>query len=121
MARYRGQAGYYAWALHRITGLGVLLFLAAHIVETFLLAFGPEVYDRALAMYKTPVFRVLEVGLVFAVLYHAVHGIRITIQDFRPALWRHARALAWAEALVLAVAFVPLAALLLLPLVRGEL
>lgn len=120
-ARYRGQSGYYAWLLHRLTGLGVLLFLAVHIVETFLLAFGPEVYNRAVATYNTPVWRVLEVGLLFAVLYHALHGVRITLQDFWPRLWLHQRALVWGTGVLLAASFVPLAILLLLPIFRGEL
>lgn len=119
--RYRGQPGYYAWLLHRLTGLGVLLFLAVHIVETFLIAFGPEVYNRALANYNTAHFRVMEVGLLFAVLYHALHGLRITIQDFWPWLWLHQRALVWATAILLVASFTPLAILLLLPIFRGEL
>lgn len=119
--RYRGEAGYYAWALHRITGLGVLLFLALHIVETFLLAFGPEVYDRAVQTYNTPVFRVMEVALLFAVLFHALHGVRVTLQDFWPRLWLYQRALVWATGIVLVASFTPLAVLLLLPVFRGEL
>lgn len=120
-ARYRGQPGYYAWLLHRLTGLGVLLFLGVHIVETFLIAFGPAVYDRAVATYNTPFWRVLEVGLLFAVLYHALHGTRITLQDFWPRLWLRQRALLWATALLLVASFTPLAILMLLPIFRGEL
>lgn len=118
---YRGGSGYYAWWLHRITGLGVLLFLAVHIVETFLIGFGPEIYDRALAVYNAPFWRVMEVGLVFAVLYHALHGVRITLQDFWPRLWLHQRALAWVTGILLVASFTPLAVLLLLPIFRGEL
>lgn len=119
--KYRGGAGMYAWALHRLTGLGVLAFLAIHIVETFLLALGPELYNEAIATYNTPFFRVAEVALLFAVLYHAINGIRVTIQDFWPALWRYERALIWTSTILLILVFAPLAVWGLLPVIRGEL
>ncbi len=119
--RYRGGAGMWAWILHRVTGVGVLLFLSIHVVETFLLSLGPEVYNRTLALYKTPFFRVAEIALLFAVLYHAINGIRITIQDFFPSLWRYERAFIWAGGAILVLVYVPLAIWGLLPLLRGEL
>lgn len=119
--RYRGGASMWAWVLHRLTGLGVLLFLAAHIFETFLLALGPEVYNEAIATYKTPFFRVAEVGLLFAVLYHAINGIRVTVQDLWPSLWRYERAFVWASFGLLVLVFTPLAIWALLPVLRGEL
>lgn len=119
--RYRGGLGMWAWILHRITGLGVLLFLGAHIVETFFLALGPDVYNKVIATYNTAFFRVAEVGLLLAVLYHAINGIRVTIQDFWPSLWRYERALIWASAIIFFLTVTPLAVLGLLPVLRGEL
>src|SRR5579875_3770564 len=34
--RYGGGVGQWSWLIHRLTGLGVLLFLVIHIVDTFL-------------------------------------------------------------------------------------
>jgi succinate dehydrogenase / fumarate reductase cytochrome b subunit len=107
--------------LHRITGLGVLLFLCIHIVETFLLTLGPDLYNHTMELYNTPFFRVAEIGLLFAVLYHAVNGIRITIQDFWPPLWRYERTLIWTSAAILFLVFIPLAVWGLMPVLRGEL
>lgn len=118
--RYRGGMNMYAWVLHRLTGLGVLLFLMVHIVETFFLVLGPEAYNSAIAVYKTPVFKVAELGLTFAVLYHAVNGVRVTVQDFWPALWRYERAFIWISAAIVVAAFVPLVILSVLPLFQGE-
>ena len=111
----------WAWALHRLTGLGVLAFLFVHIVETFLISLGPDLYNHTLALYNTAFFRVAEVGLLFAVLYHAVNGIRVTIQDFWPQLWHYERALIWTAVILLLIVFVPLAVVGLLPVFRGEL
>jgi len=74
---YRGGSGQAAWLLHRLTGLGVLLFLLIHILDTGLVLFGAEVYNKVVKIYTHPLFRVGEVGLAAAVLYHALNGIRI--------------------------------------------
>ena len=42
--RYRGREGMIAWLLHRLSGLGVLLFLVIHIFDIFLMGFGPGQY-----------------------------------------------------------------------------
>ena len=120
-AKYRGGMNYLAWALHRLTGLGVFLFLGIHIVETFMIVLGPQAYNDAITTYNTPVFRVMEVALLFAVLYHAINGIRVTIQDLWPTLWRYERALIWTSAVLVVGVFVPLAIWGLLPVFRGEL
>ena len=43
---YRGGTGQWSWAFHRITGVAVFLFLLAHIVDTALVGFGPDLYNR---------------------------------------------------------------------------
>lgn len=81
---YRGGVGQWAWILHRVAGLGVLLFLILHIVDIFLAAFGPEVFNRLLFIYHSPVFKPLIVMLVFGVVYHAFNGLRLVLIDFWP-------------------------------------
>ena len=84
---YRGGSGYLLWALHRVTGLGVLLFLALHIVDIFLLAFGPEAFEHLLVLYTSPPGRLMEIFLLFGVLFHAVNGFRIIVQDLFTKSW----------------------------------
>lgn len=92
---YRGGQGQWAWALHRITGVGVLLFLFAHILDTALVGFGPEVFNRVVAVYHNPLIRLLEMGLAAMVLFHALNGLRIVAIDFFPRLAdRHQQLLA---------------------------
>jgi len=81
---YRGGQGQWSWALHRITGIMVILFLYAHILDTSLVAFGPEFYNRVVGVYHHPIIRLMEIGLAAAVLFHALNGIRIIIIDFWP-------------------------------------
>jgi succinate dehydrogenase / fumarate reductase cytochrome b subunit len=90
---YRGGQGQWSWALHRITGVAVALFLFVHILDTALVAAGPKLYDRIVGTYHNPIFRLLEIGLAVAVLYHALNGLRIILIDFVPRMADHAREL----------------------------
>ena len=87
--RYRGAIGQWSWVLHRLTGVGVVLFLALHVIDTSWAVFYPDLYVKAIAAYQSPLFTIGEFGLVFAVVYHAFNGIRIVIFDYKPELWRH--------------------------------
>ena len=39
--RYRGAIGQWSWVLHRLTGVGVVLFLALHVIDTSWAVFIP--------------------------------------------------------------------------------
>jgi succinate dehydrogenase / fumarate reductase cytochrome b subunit len=79
---YRGREGMWSWVAHRVTGVLVFFFLFAHVLDTALVRVSPDSYDRVIATYKTPVVNVMELGLVGAVLYHALNGLRIMLIDF---------------------------------------
>lgn len=87
--RYRGKIGQWSWVLHRIAGLGTLLFLTLHIIDTSWAAFYPHLYQDAIKQYQSPLFTVGEFALVACVVYHAFNGLRITVMDFRPRWWRY--------------------------------
>ncbi len=110
---YRGGPGMLAWALHRITGVAVLVFLFMHIIETSLLGFGPAVYNSTLNIYKQPWFKPFEFLLVAAVIYHALNGIIVMIVDFWPASTRYHRQMLWAGAAVFVVLAVPVGFLIM--------
>ena len=94
--RYRGAIGQWSWVLHRITGLGVLFFFILHIIDTSWSVFYPELYEKAIAIYQTPLFTLGEFALVAAVVYHAFNGLRIGILDYNPRWWRfQQRAAIW--------------------------
>jgi succinate dehydrogenase / fumarate reductase cytochrome b subunit len=115
---YRGGVGMLAWALHRITGIAVLLFLLLHIVETSMLLYGPDAYDKALALYKQPWFKPFEFLLVAAVVYHAGNGILVMILDLFPAATRWYPRLFWVGAAVYALVMLPVAVVMLRPMFR---
>lgn len=79
---YRGREGMWSWVAHRVTGVLIFFFLFAHVLDTALVRVSPEDYDRIIDTYKTPIVNLMEVGLVGAVLYHALNGIRVVLLDF---------------------------------------
>lgn len=113
---YRGGEGMLAYYLHRISGIGVFVFLMLHIVDTFLVAFGPDVYNRVIAWYHVPPMRVFQALLIAGVLYHALNGLRIIAIDFWPAGTRYQRAMFWAEVALFLGLYLPAAYLMLRPL-----
>ena len=78
---YQGREGHYAFLLHRFTGLGTLLFLIIHILDTSTVYFYPSLYEHAIAIYRSTPFMLGEIGLVFAVIFHGVNGLRIAATD----------------------------------------
>lgn len=115
MNLYRGGTGMVSYYLHRLTGIGVLLFLWLHIVDITLIGWGPKVFNELLFIYRHPFFRVMEVGLFAAVLYHALNGIRILIIDFWEGATELHRELFYIEIALFLAGFLPAAYLMLKP------
>lgn len=80
--RYRGGSGQWAFVAHRVSGFLVFMFLLLHIVDVSLVNASPRLYDEVSALYGSIVLRVFEVGLLFALLFHALNGLRIVLIDF---------------------------------------
>ncbi len=104
---YRGGEGMWTWVLHRITGVSVFFFLLVHVLDTALVRVSPEAYDLVIASYKTPIVNLLEVGLVGAVLYHALNGLRVILVDFWSKGPRLQRQMTWAIGAVWVVLMLP--------------
>jgi succinate dehydrogenase / fumarate reductase cytochrome b subunit len=105
--RYRGAIGQWSWVLHRLTGLGVVFFFVLHVIDTSWALFYPELYVEAIATYQSPLFTIGEFGLVAAVVYHAINGLRIIFFDYRPNLWRYQQRAAVIVLIVTALILVP--------------
>ncbi len=85
---YKGREGHLGFVLHRLTGLGTLLFLVIHIFDMAAFYWWPTFFEDALNLYRTPPFMLGEIVLVFCVLYHGANGLRIAFVDmFAPHKW----------------------------------
>lgn len=96
-----------AWILHRLTGVGVMLFLVIHVIDTALVMWGPQVYNHVIQFYRLPLFKISEIFLFAAVLYHALNGMRIVVIDFWPELGVWQREIFYAVMVVFVVAMIP--------------
>lgn len=116
MSLYRGGIGQWSWILHRVTGVGVLVFLCLHILDTALILLGPEHYNAIIAVYRWPVFRVMEVGLFASVLFHALNGLRITVMDLWVNLTPFHEILFKVQMVVFTCAILPIGWIMLSPM-----
>lgn len=104
---YRGDPGMWSWVAHRITGVATFFFLFVHVLDTALVRVSPQAYDAVIDTYKNPVVNLLELGLVGAVLYHALNGIRIMAVDFWVKGPRYQRTMLWVIVGVWVVVMIP--------------
>jgi succinate dehydrogenase / fumarate reductase, cytochrome b subunit len=72
----------WSWVLHRITGVAIFFFLLVHVLDTALVRVSPEAYNVVIESYKTPIVGLAELGLVAAVMFHGLNGLRIVAIDF---------------------------------------
>ena len=112
---YRGDPGMWSWVLHRITGVLTFFFLFVHVLDTALVRVSPNTYDQVIETYKTPIVNLLEVGLVGAVLFHALNGIRVMLVDFWEKGVRLQRQMLYVEIVVFAVLMGPASYFMLRP------
>ncbi len=97
----------WSWILHRMAGVGIFIFLMAHIVDTSLVGWGPKLYDEAVNLYRSPLGRVGEIVLIGAVLFHAINGVRVMIIDFSPNATRIQRKLFYIVVALFLLLFIP--------------
>lgn len=76
--RRRGPE-YWAFRLHRLSGVVLSLYLAVHLGFLTLLALGPESYDRFVAVVRAPAFVTLDVALAASAIFHAFNGLRVSL------------------------------------------
>src|SRR4051812_6057210 len=92
---YRGREGMWMWVVHRVTGVAVFFFLLIHILDTSLVRISPQDYEDVIGSYHTPLYGLVEAGLVAAIVLHAFNGVRIILVDRFTWALRRQRLLSW--------------------------
>ncbi|AZI58588.1 succinate dehydrogenase, cytochrome b556 subunit [Nakamurella antarctica] len=104
---YRGGEGMWSWVAHRITGVLTFFFLFTHVLDTALVRVSPESYNKVIETYKNPLVNLMEVGLVGAVLFHGLNGLRIMTVDFWSKGPKYQRLLLWVILAVWVLVMIP--------------
>jgi succinate dehydrogenase / fumarate reductase, cytochrome b subunit len=117
---YKGKSGQWAFVGHRISGVLVFLFLLLHIVDVSLIDSDPVLYDEVHELYGNVLLRIFEVGLLFALLFHSLNGLRIVLVDFFPGMVRNERRLFSVVLALTLIVGVPCAYIILEPFIDGR-
>ncbi len=109
--RYQGKGPMLTFILHRIGGLGIVLFVSMHILSSY---FGGDIGIFLNTVYEHWAFQLV---IFFCALFHAINGLRIVILDLWPKLIEHQREAIWVEWAV----FLPVYAIAVIVILRTAL
>ena len=85
------DANRWAFYAHRLTGVAIFAFLFLHIADVSTFAFSRSLYDELNELYGSAPMRVFECALLFAILFHALNGLRLLAVDLADLGIRAAR------------------------------
>lgn len=74
--------GFISFFLRRLTGVALVLYLFLHMWVIGSVNQGPEVFNARLNVVQTPFFKLAEIALLAAVVYHAFDGLRLLIVHY---------------------------------------
>lgn len=95
------STGFISFFLRRLTGLVLVGYLSLHILAIGSVTTSPETFDGVMNFLQTPLFKLAEILLLAAVVYHGFDGIRLIIvhyfnvTEYRKSLFYAAFALAF--------------------------
>ena len=101
-ARARNHPAYWAFVVHRVSGIVLALFLPAHFWALSRSLQGAAQFDRVLAWTAAPAVKFAEWGVVVLLAAHLAGGLRLLALELLP--WRD-----WQKSLAAAAAAVALA------------
>ena len=93
--KYKGGGPMLAWALHRISGLGIITFVTLHVLASFLTQqLGSDIGITINIIYESIYFQLF---IAFCAIFHGVNGFRIILLDIWPRLIRYQKESTWLE------------------------
>lgn len=100
--RYKGGGPMLSWALHRIGGLAMVLFIGTHILSSFFMQqTGSDLATSINIVYESVWFQVV---FYFLVIFHALNGLRIILLDVWPKALEYQKEMTWLQWFI----FIPL-------------
>jgi succinate dehydrogenase / fumarate reductase cytochrome b subunit len=114
--RYQGKGPMLTFILHRISGLGIVIFVALHILASFL---SNHAWGTSAGLFINTIYEhwLFQIFIIFCALFHVINGLRIVILDLWPKLIEFQRETIWVEWFV----FLPIYAIALIVIIRGGL
>lgn len=96
--RYRGGGPMFVWLLHRISGVGMIVFIGLHVLASFAYQQTGSNLGRLVDdIYENNWFQIF---IFFFVIFHTLNGLRIIILDTWPKLLQYQREITWLQWLI---------------------
>jgi succinate dehydrogenase / fumarate reductase cytochrome b subunit len=116
--KYKGGGPMLAWMLHRISGLGMVLFISLHIIAGhFTLDAGSDWAIFINSIYESVYFQLF---IYFCVLYHGLNGLRIITLDLWPKMLEYQKEVTWLQWLIFIPTYGLTIFLMIQQVLRGE-
>ncbi len=84
LTAYRRHGLWLAFALHRVSGVALALFLPVHFLVLSLALSAPQKLDGFLDWTQSPLVKLAESGLVFLLSVHIFGGLRLMAMEWLP-------------------------------------
>lgn len=81
---HRSHPIWFAFILHRVSGLALALFLPLHFYVLAMALTSPEALDGFLSWTDMTIVKLAEYGLVFLLAVHFFGGLRLLALEFLP-------------------------------------
>ena len=81
-ANLNKNIGNFSYWLHRLTGIGLAVYLLMHTFVLSSAISGGESFNVRMGSGQSPFFAFLEIFLIAGVFAHMLNGLRITLADF---------------------------------------
>jgi succinate dehydrogenase / fumarate reductase, cytochrome b subunit len=75
----RRKVGMWAYALNRVTGIGLVVYLYLHLGVLSMLIRGQPAWDTFVGLARSPFVLTLDVILFAGVLIHGLNGLRLAV------------------------------------------
>src|SRR4030065_1310910 len=86
---YKGSTPYYAFALHRLSAMGIILFVGLHVAASFSMQQNLGTWGTTInIIYESWWFQIF---VIFCVLFHTLNGVRVVVLDIWPKLQKYER------------------------------
>ncbi len=94
---YHGGGPMLVWLFHRISGLGMIIFVSMHVLAsffTYVVATGSNFVLEINKIYESWPFQLF---IYFCVIFHVMNGLRIILMDLWPQFLKYQREAIWLE------------------------
>jgi succinate dehydrogenase / fumarate reductase, cytochrome b subunit len=75
--RMNFRLGMFAYLMHRVTGIMLLVFSVLYILSLSAIFFGPLAFDKVMIFYELLAVRIIISVFILALGWHALSGVKI--------------------------------------------